>query len=263
MLQKLFRRILSFILRFLCKLTIAKHDHKFIVVSGNYGLDLFSQIISEMLYPEYTIRRQIFPSSWDFSIPLGILGYEDKRYSFLGWISIIFKTLFTLFLSKKSSNWIVLRFSSQKQEIVDYWLQIVDPEVTVILNHDKNVLDLYGDLCRKTKSLLVVSSDLGVRKIVSDSKISLIEIGKDPASNVILNSVTELKKGSRLSMEFNINDEHKSCDYTIIPKGRFMVDLMVVAIATLKGLGLSDIEVSEKLLRAEVDLDDVFEDLSK
>ena len=128
------RSILKLILEYLSKITIKKHNIKFTVIVGWYWTELVKEGIYSILSEKYTVRRNTKDIWWDLSIPLVILGYEDKKYSLFGWISIIFRSIFALSLNPVNPHKIIINLNLAEKNTSDFWSRIIEPELLLITN---------------------------------------------------------------------------------------------------------------------------------
>lgn len=128
------RRILKYQLKNLSKYAIKKHKIKIIVVHGWLGVEFVKEGIYQVLDEKFVVRRNVKPVWWDLSVPLNILGYEDKRRSIPGWISLTIRAIITLMISKSNPHYLVLSASSEHDSTAKYWSQFVQPEILVLFN---------------------------------------------------------------------------------------------------------------------------------
>lgn len=151
MAKKLSRSFLKSILRALSKAAIRKHKIKVIAVSGWYGTWIVKEAIYLALKEDYRIRRNENDITWDFAIPLTILGYEDKRYSIYGWLKVIFSTIWVLIFEKSNPHIQVLELDADKKEIYEYWISILDPEALVLVNSRPDLKEIEKLLVKEIK----------------------------------------------------------------------------------------------------------------
>jgi len=86
------------------------------------------------------IRRNIADIWWDLSIPLNVLGYEDKQRSSVEWINLIFSAFVALIKNKSNPQGLIINADTSKKSTVDYWSKFVHPDYLVVLNYDENSL---------------------------------------------------------------------------------------------------------------------------
>jgi len=130
--KKLLRSILKNILGVLSRSAIAKHNAEVIVVIGWTGSSIVRELIYNMLEDEFNVRRNTKEVWWDFSIPMTILGYKDKKRSIIGWIYIISKVYFSLFFRKRYSHKIIINMDTSYEDIADYWSKYIHPDIVVL-----------------------------------------------------------------------------------------------------------------------------------
>lgn len=251
------RKTLAFILKFLSKWAIKKHGMKIIVVAGTHGTKLTGEFLSEALQPEYVIRKQLEASFWDFSIPLAILGFDDKRYSTWGWLSLLIRALFMLVFGESNFTWTLLQMNTYSKKIAMYWMNILEPEISIIVNTKRSLRALESLLASKTRELVVVSSDdMGFDQSVLQKNCRLILVGKDKDSDVVIDDIKEKDNGLYFSVRSRINkNQVVKGKVFAFQKGDFMRKPLIVVIASLLGLEFTLAEVKEKLAHAEVSIE--------
>ncbi|MBD3362596.1 hypothetical protein GF362_02655 [Candidatus Dojkabacteria bacterium] len=167
-----FRSLLKRILLTLAKSAIKKHSIEFVVVVGWYGTNLVREGIYELLSDKFTVRRNTDNIWWDLSIPLVILGYEDKRYNPLQWFLMIVRSCSALLINSPNPHKIVLNINLADEDTSEYWSKIVVPEIVVVTSYKKKRSFLIHKLIRKSKAY--------EGKIVISDKISSKELSKYP-----------------------------------------------------------------------------------
>lgn len=148
----IFRKTLKSILELLSKAAIKKHNIEFVVVVGWYGTDMVKEGIYQLLSEKFSSRRNTDKIWWDFSIPLLILGYKDKKYSFIEWLGILCKSIIALLVNPKNHNKIVLDVDLADKETAEFWSRIISPEVLVITSYKEKQSLLIHSLVRITRA---------------------------------------------------------------------------------------------------------------
>ncbi len=249
------RKILSRFLKRLSVWAIKKHDLKFIVVSGLHGTSITGHILAEMLRPELTIRHQLQRPSWDFSIPLAILGIEDRRYSIIGWIPVLIKAVFLLIFSPMVPSWVILQIGNAKKDIVNYWLSIVQPEVTVFLDSGTSRPWMLKELVPITKRLVVVDdTSSGLAKKYAKNGPIVLSVGKTNDADVLWEKVAITDRGTVIRLKIENNPQ----EFFAFQKGAFLNDPLIKSICTLAGMGFSSQTIAHNLLVLELDIQDFF-----
>ncbi len=247
------RKLLAFILKLLSRWAIRKHDMKILVVAGKHGTKITGELIAGMLQPDYTVRRQLEVPFWDFSIPLAILGMEDRRYTSLQWLGIVITVFLQLLFGKSNFTWTILQMNTFKKDIARYWVEILEPEVTTFVNIDDRPRALEVFLVKKTNEKVIFSADYPiVRKLVGKSKAETIVAGKHENSDLTLKFIKELDNGVALTFE---DEDNNILEFFAFQKGHFMINPLVAAIATLLAMDFDYEDVQEKLARTEIDLE--------
>jgi len=131
------RIILKYILQLLSIWAVAKHEIELVIVIGWLGVELTKEGVYSVLKEKFIVRRNTKPIWWDLSIPLNILGYEDKERKILDWIRLIIKSICILILKRKSKYTLILSVHSGVQSTAIYWGKIIKPNYLIIVNHSK------------------------------------------------------------------------------------------------------------------------------
>ncbi len=178
----IFREILKSILIVLAKNATKKHRIKFIVVVGWFGSDLVKEGIYQSLSEKFNTRRNIKKVWWDLSVPLDILGYEDKQYKFFQWLVLFFRTIFSLILNKSNPHTFILSLNLTQKSIAEYWYRIVDPAILVVTSYKERRGYLVDALIRKTKEVngIVLMSDQITQKKFENFQKFGFRTGKNP-----------------------------------------------------------------------------------
>lgn len=226
------RSLLKTILKFLSRFAIRKHKIRVVAVSGWYGTWLAKESIYLTLKDDYKVRRNVSSIDWDFSIPLTILGYEDKRYSPLGWLNVIFSTSWVLLFERSNPHIQVLELDANKREIYEYWLSIMQPEVLVLINSRPGM--------ENVEELLVSS-------LIKDGLLIYEEDKKD----VVMKYLPGTNAITRSRQESVVDDQGQPWDLdTIYPD--FIEDMMIVAIPVAEYMRIPVRAAVEKLNHFEI-----------
>lgn len=130
------RRILKHVLGLLCKLSVKKHQSDIILVTGWTGSGLVREMIYHSLKGKYNIRRNINEVWWDLSVPLCVLGYEDKRRNLLQWMGLIIKASYAIIVKNKYDHKIIINLDTANKETADFWSMYLMPSKIVALKEN-------------------------------------------------------------------------------------------------------------------------------
>lgn len=230
------RKILRSILRVLSKHALKKHEIELVVITGWYGTEIAKDMLYTILSEKLKVRRNIREVWWDFSIPLGILGYKDKKRNFLEWTRLVFKATFYILFGKSNPQTLILSADSHVDSVINYWSSILEPHYLVIINnkdHKKVVNNLINKV-NKNGLIICNPSKLSKEVNVLLKDKNVYTFGEDKKSNIALNVDNEF---------VNI----RSKDETIkLPKKKtpsFTQDILggIFAFAEYKEFSLEDI----------------------
>jgi UDP-N-acetylmuramyl pentapeptide synthase len=136
----MFRQLLKWSLSILSSWAIRKHKIKLIVILGIGGSDIVKEMLYTVLREKMNVRRNIADIWWDLSIPLNVLGYEDKQRSSFAWVNLLFSAFIALIRNKSNPQGLIINADTSKKSTVDYWSKLVHPDYLVVLNYDEKSL---------------------------------------------------------------------------------------------------------------------------
>ncbi|MBD3280175.1 hypothetical protein GF389_01460 [Candidatus Dojkabacteria bacterium] len=128
------RKILKQMLSQLSRWAIAKHKIEVIVVAGFTGSEVVREGIYQILKEKFIIRRNIERISWDMSIPLAVLGYEDKRRNLLEWILLIVRAFGAIISNRPNPHTLVLSANCKFSDTAKFWSSFLSPDYFVALS---------------------------------------------------------------------------------------------------------------------------------
>ncbi len=143
------RQLLKIYLSALAKVAIKKHNMEMIIVVGWHGTEIARELIYEILSDKFQVRRNTKNIWWDLSVPLTILGYEDKRRNLFTWIGIIIKATVYLIIGPRSPHKIVLNLVTSHEDTAKFWSEFINPDFLIIVNQ-KEIDPLTDLLTRNT-----------------------------------------------------------------------------------------------------------------
>jgi hypothetical protein len=145
----LFRLVLKRILLVLSKWAIRKHHIEMIVVSGWFGTEIARELLYYSLSGKYRVRRMTRNFWWDFSLPLNILGYEDKRRNPISWLFLIYRCFFYLLLGRANPHKLILNLNNADINTNKFWSEIVQPDLLFMTSYRPD-LELLNQLIANT-----------------------------------------------------------------------------------------------------------------
>lgn len=159
------RLIIKKILAFLSSWAIKKHNIELIVVTGFHGSEIVREGIYELLSKTYKVRRNTSQIVWDMSLPLAVLGYEDKRRNIFQWILLIFRAIIYLSLGPKNQHILVLNANCTFEATARFWSSFLNPDYLVVLNYEKKTKileNLLKKTAKKNGKVIYNSDELGI-----------------------------------------------------------------------------------------------------
>ncbi|HLD03503.1 MAG TPA: hypothetical protein VJC17_01890 [Candidatus Dojkabacteria bacterium] len=148
--MSIFRKTLRTALSILSRWALNKHQIELIVINGWYGTEVARELLYTILSPTLLVRRNIKEIWWDFSIPLAVLGYKDKKRNPFAWVWLLLKAALYLLFGKKNPHILILSADCTYDATARYWGSFIKPEYLLILNYTKKAA-LTEELIKSTK----------------------------------------------------------------------------------------------------------------
>jgi len=131
--KAILRKALRLALKELTRLVINKHHPHVIVVTGDGQTSITREVLYQALREHFPTRRNLESPEAELSVPLTIIGWPTYPKKHLVWLTVLGKTLLQLFYLKAYPHYLILEVAPSSQEILDYWLRTIKPEITVVV----------------------------------------------------------------------------------------------------------------------------------
>ena len=235
----------------LSRWAIQKHGLRFIVVAGPHGTKLTGELISELLSPDVVLRKQLEKPFWDYSIPLAILGYKDRRYGLGEWVVLILRVLCRLSIGRRNFSWVILQMSTTMPEIASYWLDIVTPEYVVLVNRDEGGSELEETLFKKVKkNIIYYSTDLDE---ILDRSSAAVRVGTDSSSDLCITKIREDDHGTQVKGYWKKEDD-QFYGQTFL-HGEFVRQPLILSLAVALLFQVAPKDLPERMLHMQIQVD--------
>ncbi len=136
--RSFFRGILKNILGYLSRIAIKKHNTDLIIITGWTGTRIVRELAYSMLNDEFNVRRNTKEVWWDLSVPLNILGYDDRRRNVYEWIGIIFRSIYNILFKRKYPHKIIINIDTSIKDVAEFWSKYIEPKIVVVLKERPN-----------------------------------------------------------------------------------------------------------------------------
>ncbi|MBN2100559.1 hypothetical protein JW710_01545 [Candidatus Dojkabacteria bacterium] len=253
------RKVLRHILKLLSRWSIKKHGMKIIVVAGIHGTKLTGEILGQMMLSEYVVRWQLERPFWDFSIPLSILGEEDVHHTSAQWLLLLIRNILRLAFGRRNFTWTILQMNTFKKDIASYWLDILKPEISILVNADLKLRYLEKLLCSNTKDIVVLPSNAAGSLNLSDKAgRKVVTVGNEKIANFQIVDFSESENGTAMDVKIrNLNqtDSVRSFRFYALQRGEFMYMPIAMSCATLASLGIKTRKIQDSLIRTEIEVE--------
>jgi len=134
--KKLFYWPILYYLRFLARLQLLKTKPLIIGVTGSVGKTSTLNAIDAVLKDKYTVKIS-YKANSETGIPLNILGFKPRSYSYIDWLWVIPLALFKLIFNWKKYDIYLVELGvdgPHAPQNMAYLLTIVQPKIGVFLN---------------------------------------------------------------------------------------------------------------------------------
>jgi hypothetical protein len=247
------RTALSWTLARLSTWAINKHDMKLLVVAGRHGTKRTGELIADMLSPDLVVRRQLEKPFWEYSIPLAILGFEDRRYTPVEWSAVIIRSIAQLLLRGKNPTWTILQMNTYKDDIVRYWADIIRPEILVLVHPDREKREIEEHLISKTGRYVVAPSIMEISMSAVQRGVTVHRYGEEEDADLQVMSFTDRENGTTIQICGVLVGKKEEC--FVFQRGAFMREPLAAAMTVLFLLSFSMEEISEKMRQTQLDLE--------
>lgn len=132
------RKILRKLVKQLTRKIIEKHNISIIAILGHFGTDIAREALYSIISENGNVRRNTKPIWWDMSIPITILGGEDKKKSILEWNIFAFKSWIGYITNKSYPHQIIIELDTNYEDVADYWGDIIAPKAVLLVNVEQN-----------------------------------------------------------------------------------------------------------------------------
>lgn len=152
------RKLLEKILRYISAKILKKYNPDIIGITGSLGKTTTKEAIKLVLATTYNVRASFKNYNNEVGLPLTIIGSMNPGRSLLKWIGVFIKALTLIFIKdKKYPEILILEMASSHPGDIDYLLQFVKPQVSVITSVAPVHIEFFENLenIEKEKSQLV------------------------------------------------------------------------------------------------------------
>lgn len=231
------RKTLVAIFSSLAKIAIKKHKIRLMIIVGNTATDVARELIYTVLKDKVNVRRNTNSIWWDLSVPLNILGYDDRRYTALGWVKTFVSIVIALLLNKSNPQLIILNADSANKSTVKYWTDLVEPEYLVVLNYQGNTA-LTDEFVLRTinKSGTIVIP----AKVVEEIPLLKKNKYKKIITYANVNSDLIIKTTSKGEIHVKYDSEEKLLNRKALPANSTLIAGAMFIVAANEGISLDD-----------------------
>lgn len=153
----MFRIFLKKILGKLSRYAVKKHRIEIIAISGWGGTSIVREMLYHVLKRKYHVRRNTKEVWWDLSVPLTILGYEDKQRNVFCWIGLVLRAVSSILFLPEYPHKIIVNLDTAHKDTATFWSDYIDPHIMVLLRQkpESKVLECYCNV-KDTEDTMVV-----------------------------------------------------------------------------------------------------------
>lgn len=166
------RKILRKLVKQLTGKIIDKHDISIISVLGHFGTDIAREALYSVMSENGNVRRNTNPIWWDMSIPITILGGEDKRKSILEWNIFALKSWIGYITNKSYPHQIIIELDTNYEDVAKYWGDMIAPKAVLLINMEENEVEQFESIIDQKEGLSIIYDfeDINSSKFIKNLK---------------------------------------------------------------------------------------------
>ncbi|NQV13626.1 MAG: UDP-N-acetylmuramoyl-tripeptide--D-alanyl-D-alanine ligase [Parcubacteria group bacterium] len=267
MAEKISRKIIQRVLRWLAKLTIKRYRPRIVGVTGSVGKTSTKEAVYLVLQQKYSVRRSSGNYNNEIGIPLTILGATAAGRSILGWLGVFIKSSLKIIYCRYPQI-IILEMGVDRPGDMDYLLDFIKLDVGILtkisslpahLEFFKSVEKLAQEKIKLVSSLgkgkraIINADDPIIKKHLVDIKASSLTFGIEEtasvkASNIVTDSEFTKRENGIGGVTFKLQYK-KSIVPVRLPYilARHQIYAALAAAASGIALGLNLVEISQAL----------------
>src|SRR3989338_4339339 len=132
MLKKIFKKIITAILKLEAKLILARFKPKIIAISGTVGKTSAKEAVALVLGSEFDVRKSEKSYNSEIGVPLTIIGAKTGWSSLKQWLLIIFKGIKVFLFSANYPKILILEMGVDRPKDMEKMVSLVKPYAAVI-----------------------------------------------------------------------------------------------------------------------------------
>lgn len=223
------KKFLEKSLKLLATLTLKRYRPKIIGITGSVGKTSTKEAVFLALSKNFKVRSSINNYNNEIGVPLTILGEKAAGKSIIGWIFVLFKSVFKL-IRTNYPEILVLEMGIDKRGDMDYLLSFVRPDIGIIsaiseipvhLENFNNVKELAKEKFKILSQLpkdgyAVINYDNSVvSKYLPIIEQNILKFGLKAnadimASNIVLSSDESMQENGIGGLSFKLHYNEKS-----------------------------------------------------
>jgi hypothetical protein len=218
-------------------MAIKKHKIRLMIIVGDTATDVARELIYTVLKEKINVRRNTNSIWWDLSVPLNILGYEDRRYTALGWLKTFVSVVIALLLNKSNPQLIILNADSANKSTVKYWTELVEPEYLVVLNYQGNTAltdEFVLRTINKSGTIVIPAKVVGEIPLLKKNKYKKIITYANVNSDLII------KTTSKGEIYVKYASEEKILNRKALPANSTLIAGAMFIVAAEEGISIDD-----------------------
>ncbi len=200
--KNIIKKLIQTYLKLLSKIAIARYKPEIIAVAGSTGKHPIKEEINNLLKDKFNVRMAPKKYNAELGIPLGIFGLVADSSKINVWFKIIIKMTRATLLSKNFPQKIILEIGISHPNDINYFLSLVEPQITILTDINTQYFDNFGDLdkialeykkliknTKKDGLILLNCDDLRIKDLYMFSDTKTICYGQNEGSDVKISDI--------------------------------------------------------------------------
>ncbi len=138
--------LVTFYLKWLTKLVIAKFKPEVIVIAGTHNKTPTKEMLRKILSDYFDVRANPQSYNTEIGVPLAVLGLSSGNSSVWRWVKILAQGTTQAIFSSTFPKKLILEFGTDKPGDIKYLLSLVKPDILILTNIESEYIANFGSL---------------------------------------------------------------------------------------------------------------------
>ncbi|MDP2103623.1 MAG: UDP-N-acetylmuramoyl-tripeptide--D-alanyl-D-alanine ligase [Candidatus Gracilibacteria bacterium] len=212
------KRIILQLLAQLAKKIIKRHRPYIVAVTGTVGKTTATNFVYDFLHALYGDRVYISPYNYngEYGVPFTIFQVQSPYRNPFLWVWVFIKGFLMLF-ARTYPGYIVLEYGIDRENEMDFLVDIARPDLSIILNISKNHVVSFPVFSKYIKEKMKIAT--GSKKLIvnTDDKNIMSHLGDIPTQKEVIGYGIKNQEGEFYAKDIEAGLEQLS--FTLVYKG--------------------------------------------